>query len=209
MPVSLILLLIYLCSPESMAQSEPERFEAVAQFSTLGIDDPHGLGKRTEVGVGGTFTFNFNRYFALEAAGIFFPRNYEKVNTNFTGGRVIEGLFGVKAGVRKQRLGFFGKARPGFVSSGRAVHAEFPNGNGLDPGNRFGFRFSRATQLALDVGGVLEIYPSKRAVVRFDAGDIITRYAKIQFTLFPQGSTGSETVYRNTLQFNAGVGFRF
>jgi hypothetical protein len=71
--------------------------------------------------------------------------------------------------------------------------------------------------LAFDVGGVVEFYPSKRIVTRFDVGDTIIRYGdttvtSIQgpidgpFTLVPI-TIGGET--RHNFQFSAGVGFRF
>src|SRR5690242_1023103 len=167
------------------------KLEVGAQLSVLGINDPQGLSDlfpRTELGFGGRLSYNLNRHLALEAEVNFFPRDYRKVRTNFTGGRLIEGLFGLKAGLRKNRFGAFGKARPGFESSGRAEVARFPAGNGPDPQNPFGFQDMRATQFALDVGGVFELYPSHRTIVRFDFGDTIVRYPGIQFTQIPQGT---------------------
>ena len=122
---------------------------------------------------------------------------------------MTEGLFGLKAGIRKNSFGIFGKFRPGFESSGHAEIPRFLNGNGPDPQNPFGFERIRATQFALDVGGVIELYPSRRTIVRFDIGDTIVRYPGILFTNFSDGSLTTETVYSHTLQFSAGVGFRF
>lgn len=198
---------------EAMAQSDtPPKREVGVQISVLGINDAHGLTDifpRTEVGVGGRFTWNLKRYLALEAELNFFPRDFRKFTTNFTGGRMLEGLFGVKAGIRKNRFGVFGKFRPGFESSGGAEVPRFLNGGGPDPQNPFGFERIRATQFALDVGGVLEYYPSRRTIVRFDAGDTIVRYPGIEFIQFPQGTLVLTTVYSHKPQFSAGFGFRF
>lgn len=191
------------------AQSESRKFEIGAQFSTLGINDPNGLGPRREEGFGGRLTFDLNRHLALETEIDFFPRNFKGVITDFSGGRITQGLLGVKAGIRKERFGFFGKARPGFISSGGAARAKFPNGDGPNPRNPFGFEFFRATQAALDVGGVVELYPSRRITVRFDLGDTIIRYPNVEFIQFPAGVPIKETVYSNKLQFSAGFGFRF
>ncbi|HEX7174626.1 MAG TPA: hypothetical protein VF240_05020 [Pyrinomonadaceae bacterium] len=191
------------------AQSDTPRLEVGAQFSTLEIDDARGLGERREAGFGGRLTYNLGRHFALEAEINYFPRDYRLVTTDFTGGRVIQGLFGPKAGIRGEKFGLFGKVRPGFQSSGRAARARFPNGNGPDPGDPFGFEFFRATQLTLDVGGVFEYYPSRRYVVRFDLGDTITRYPNVEFVLLPAGTPVRETVYSHKVQFSAGFGFRF
>jgi hypothetical protein len=193
-------------------RSKPSRFEAGALVSVLGIKDANGLTDlfpRREVGIGGRFTYNLKSYLALEAELNFFPRDFRKFTTNFTGGPMIEGLAGVKAGIRKKKFGVFGKFRPGFESSGGAEVPRFLNGNGPDPLNPFGFERVRSTQFALDVGGVFEFYPSRRTIIRFDAGDTIVRYPGVGFIQFPQGVPVVETVYSHTPQFSVGVGFRF
>ena len=203
---------ITLIGGEALAQSDPPTREIGMHFSVLGINDANGLSDlfpRTEVGAGGRFTYNLKRYLALEAELNFFPRDFRKFTTNFTGGRMIEGLFGVKAGIRKNRFGVFGKLRPGFESSGGAEVPRFLDGKGPDPRNPFGFERVRATQFALDVGGVFEWYPTRRTIVRFDAGDTIVRYPNIEFIQFPQGIRGLQTVYSHKPQFSVGFGFRF
>lgn len=197
---------------QSAPRSEPSRFEAGALVSVLGIEDPNGLTDlypRREVGVGGRFTYNLKRYLALEAELNFFPRDFRKFTTNFTGGPMLEGLAGVKAGLRRKKFGVFGKFRPGFESSGGAEVPRFLNGNGPDPRNPFGFERVRSTQFALDVGGVFEFYPSRRTIIRFDAGDTIVRYPGVELIQFPQGVPVLETVYSHKPQFSVGVGFRF
>lgn len=200
------------CVRSGYAQSGGERkFEVGAQFSILEIRDPVDsfFMPRIEPGFGGRFVFNLNRHVAFEAEGNLFPRNFQRTITPFTGGRVIQGLFGVKAGVRRQKIGFFGKARPGFVSSGHTVIGEeFPGGNGPDPNNRFGYQFVRATQLAMDLGGVVEYYPSPRTILRFDIGDTVTKYIESAIC-FPAGVPCKRPRYTHEPQFSVGVGFRF
>ena len=197
---------------QSARQSPPSKIEVGALFSVLGIKDANGLTElfpRREVGIGGRFTYNLNRHLALDTEVNFFPRDFRKFTTNFTGGRVTEGLFGLKAGIRKNKFGVFGKFRPGFESSGHAGIAHFPKGDGPDRQNPFGLESIRATQFALDVGGVFEFYPSRRTIIRLDLGDTIVRYPGIQSIHFPDGTPIVETVYSHRLQFSAGVGFRF
>jgi hypothetical protein len=197
---------------QAAPQSQQSKLEVGVQFSVLGITDANGLSDlfpRTELGVGGRLTYNLKRYLALEAELNFFPRNFRKFTTNFTGGRMTEGLLGVKAGIRKNKFGVFGKFRPGFESSGNAEIPHFLNGDGPDRQNPFGFKPLRATQLALDAGGVFELYPSRRTIIRFDAGDTIVRYPGVEFTHFPAGSVVHETVCSHNLQFSAGIGIRF
>jgi len=200
-------------------ESELEKFEVGAQVSAINISDPLALNivnpgtaqSRNEVGFGGRFTYNVNRFVALEAEVNFFPRNYTIVTTTKTGGRVTQGLFGVKSGYRFKRVGIFGKFRPGLVSSDRAFVADFPDGNGPDPRDPFGFRRIRAAQYTLDVGGVFEYYPTRRTILRVDAGDTITRYPDIPFFLF-RGSGGVPAlldIYTHKPQVSVGVGFRF
>jgi hypothetical protein len=197
---------------QSSAPRESKRFEVGGLFSILPICDPNGLCDlmpRTEVGVGGRIGYAFNKYITAEGEINFFPRDYRKVISNFTGGSLIQGLFGAKAGFTKRRFGLFGKVRPGFESSGHAEIAHFPQGDGPDRNNPFGFEKTRATQFALDAGGVFEWYPTRRAILRFDLGDTIVRYPNIPFTHFPDGATVVRSVYSHRPQFSAGFGFRF
>lgn len=60
---------------------------------------------------------------------------------------------GAKAGIRGNRLGLFVKLRPGFMHFNKDVDCP-----GCDRRDNFEF--------ALDVGGVVEYYPSSRFVVR-------------------------------------------
>lgn len=201
--------LLFLGSRDIRAQSDIPKFEVGAQFSTVGIADGRSFGGRDEAGFGGRLTYNLSRYFALEAEVNYFPRDYNFITTDFTGGRVVQGLFGLKAGIRKEKFGIFGKVRPGFQSSERAARPRFLNGDGPDPRDRFGFEFFRATQRTLDVGGVVEYYPTRRTILRFDVGDTITRFPNIEFFCFPGGVFCPQDVYTHRLQLSAGFGFRF
>jgi hypothetical protein len=69
----------------------------------------------------------------------------------------------------------------------------------------------------LDIGGVLEFYPSRRIFTRIDAGDTIIRLGETrvnnltvgagnQFVIIPTTIPGSTA---HNFQFSAGVGFRF
>ena len=60
-------------SGEALAQSDsdPGKVELGVHFTS--ITKPDFDGGNTEPGFGGRFTFNFNRSFAVEAEGNFFP----------------------------------------------------------------------------------------------------------------------------------------
>ena len=197
-----------------MAQTAPTndvpKYEVAGDFSSVSLESGTNLS-----GLGGRFTYNLNRHIALEAAGYFFPGHCDGCIGEVTG-HVTEGLFGVKAGKRFQKWGVFGKARPGFMSFSKGSFDIVPTG-GTGP-FPFTIVVSRRTAFAFDVGGVVEFYPSKRIVVRFDGGDTILHYSSRTFhsfsvdpitgALVPTQFTASGFT-RHNFQFIAGVGFRF
>ena len=201
------------------------KYEVAADFSSLSLNSGTTLP-----GMGGRFTYNINKHFALEAAGYFFPGKCDSCTGEVTG-RVAEGLFGVKAGKRFEKWGIFAKARPGLITFGKGVFEITPlssSAGGGSPVSCFGpdplappcftFQSTRLTHAALDLGGVLEFYPSRRIVVRFDGGDTMIRYGQRTFnTLTQNPATGAITLIpitgpahtRHSFQFMGGVGFRF
>jgi hypothetical protein len=208
-------LLFLFASRNAQAQAdEPPRFEVGAQFSSLSINN--GFETRTEPGFGGRFTYNLTDNFALEAEGNFFPHN-DRSNAFRTGGRAAEGLFGVKIGKRYKKFGFFGKARPGFISFSQGLTEFTVVGQTGNPFSDIAVRVKRLTHFALDIGGVLEFYPTRHLVTRFDAGDTIIRQGQTTITTI-SGTSGGTFVplpltfpadTTHNFQFSAGVGFRF
>ena len=197
-------LALFLFAPAAArAQSQPgappdvdEHKAEVGAFYT-GVN-LQGFGE-TVNGLGGRFGYNLTRHFALDAEGSFFPRT-DLGNNQI--GQKTQGFVGVRAGVRSGRLGVFAKARPGvmyiseltsgFNCSGGSVRTCTVNHNNF----------------ALDAGGVLELYPSSRAIVRFDAGDTVIRLRHTAtgglLTLPP--TVGDTT---HNFQFSVGFGYRF
>ena len=200
---------------EARAQSdEVPRFELGVHFTS--ITKPDSNNGATEPGLGGRFTLNLNRSVALEAVGNFFPHSCQFCGGGLAGdnsGNITQGFFGVKAGKRFEKWGIFGKARPGVTSFSRGdSRFELAGSNG------FFLAQSRKTNFAVDLGGVLEFYPSKRIVTRFEAGDTLIHYGSRQTNLLSFDpttgapvlipfTTRSET--RHNFQFAAGVGWRF
>lgn len=226
----IIATLVVICSYQAKAQTKQSadlpKYEVGADFSSLSLDSGTSLP-----GFGGRFTYNLNKHVALEAAGYFFPGKCEFCVGEITG-HITEGLFGVKAGKRFKKWGIFGKARPGFASFGRGGFDVVPLASFAGSGqvNCFGpnqtvpcFRFaeSRVTHAVLDLGGVLEFYPSKRIFLRFDGGDTLIHYTRRTFTTLvvdPANPTSGIPILgtligpahtRNSFQFIGGVGFRF
>lgn len=221
------------------AQGCATRYELGGQFSLLARREPtsqYSFNTQTEPltvsepGVGGRFTYNLTRNVAFEAEINFLPTRgtspgYPTLVVGAPAGRILQGQFGVKAGRRFRRFGLFGKLRPGFVRFGTVstfkgshevvyfdsrigeVHYRVPE-----------FRFETETYPSTDAGGVLEFYPSRRVVARFDLGDTVIRYG-----VFREPSSDvcvlsapcaprlferpPET--KHNLQFSAGFAFRF
>jgi len=208
-------LLFLFASSKAQAQADaPPKFEVGAQFSSLSIND--GFRARTEPGFGGRFTFNLTDNFALEAEGNIFPHN-ERSDAFRTGGRAVEGLFGVKIGKRYQKFGFFGKARPGFISFSQGFTEFTVVGQTGNPFTDIAVRVKRLTHFAADIGGVLEFYPTRHLVTRFDIGDTIIRLGQTTITTLTTTPGGTfaplpltfPTDTTHNFQFSAGVGFRF
>ena len=206
-------------------ETDVPKIEVGAQFTSLSHRQPGFSGTENLPGFGGRLSYNLNDHVALEAEINFLPS--KAFTSTAAGGRAHQGQFGVKAGRRFRRFGVFGKARPGFVSFREtAVFREEQL-----PGQSFPtvfFDFKRKTHLSLDVGGVLEIYPTRRVLVRFDVGDTIIRYGErnsfnspiiIQafdgqsLRLEQQGQqlqrlTRDPAETKHNLQFGAGISFR-
>lgn len=188
----------------------PSRFEVGAQFSSITYHRrPQGFGDvvetrgPSEAGFGGRITLNLNRHVALEAETNFFPHaNFEDVTNS---GRLLQGQFGVKAGKRFGKFGVFGKARPGFASFSdvySVVGFDTIDFNGT-PVTVPVYDTRRKTYFSMDVGGVLEFYPSRKILTRIDVGDTIIAYGDAAG--FPFSTTGTT----HNLQVSAGISLRF
>jgi hypothetical protein len=181
------------CWSVSVSAQAPSRpLEAGVHAAALRL----GEFDRTEPGLGGRLTWDLSPRLAVEGEFTVFPRDRRVGSNQVIRGdaRKNQGLFGVKAGYRSDRWGVFGKVRPGFVRFEKFVYrsdvvciAIFPPPAAC---------LTSFTAAALDLGGVVEVYPSNRLVVRLDAGSTYI---------------GSSTARsgRPNLQVSGGVGFRW
>ncbi|MBV9927967.1 MAG: outer membrane beta-barrel protein [Acidobacteria bacterium] len=203
---ALFLSLLVFNSTADAQEQEVPKLEIGVQYSPLSINLPVFGGTETALGFGGRVTYNFNNYFAVEAEGNLFPSDLSSRYT--TGGASEQLQAGLKAGKRWKRFGLFAKARPGLVSFGDTVRPELVTISGTTVTQ---FQHERKTHFSMDVGGVLEFYPSRRMLVRFDAGDTIIRYGAHDESFFGT----SPSVFRvgpevqHNFQFTGGIGFRF
>jgi hypothetical protein len=212
-----VLTLALVCGLETHAQdlSAPSRIELGLEFSTLTLGPsfssfPAGdftalPASHWEPGFGGRFTLNLTKYLALDSESNFFPRRLSP------GGHAVQGQFGIKAGHRFNRIGVFAKVRPGFVSFSQVPTEEGTETIGLSP-----LQFTvphivtrRRSFPSIDIGGVFEIYLSRRILARLDGGDTIIRYGRGIFFDLDENTPQFPAQTKHNFQFSAGVGFRF
>src|SRR5215475_13202142 len=186
----IIFLLTLVLHASVIAQQEEPKFEVSAQFSVIG----RRVGGATSIGGGSRLTFNLTRYLALEGESNYFPA------AGFNDVRRFQGQFGVKSGLRFNRFGVFGKVRPGFINT--KYNVLLLCAQPVCPPNSVCIPIFPTvcstikitdTGFSMDVGGIMEFYPSKRITVRFDVGDTIVNH---QFAT-------------HNLQLNASIKFRF
>jgi hypothetical protein len=216
-----VLTVLFLMNIGAAAQDSVPRFEVGGQFSLLSRNKPTPLfasptiapnENETRAGFGGRFSYNLTDYLAVEAEGNFFPKNGES-DLSVPDGHIYQGQFGVKAGKRFSQVGIFAKFRPGFVGFSKV--SQLTGTRTITFGNQQftvgDFRIGKETFFSTDIGGVFEVYLSRRIMTRFDIGDTIIRYG----TFRREGFSVSQAILerpaetRHNLQFSAGIGFRF
>lgn len=151
---------------QAAAQTSYTRHEvsAGATYTRTNYFDPN-LG-----GITGRYTFNVRRDFAVESAITFYPQDLLQAAAQ--GGRSFAWFTGAKAGVRRQKWGLFGKAAPGFWHFSSVSQWRIPQP--FDPANISSVNRGR-THFAVELGGVLEIYPSARWIIRTDVSEVLRR----------------------------------
>lgn len=200
----------------AQTQIDEHRFEVGGQLTVVSLQPLEstvtlpGMIVRTNqfgqgaVGFGGRVGYNINEYVAVETEGTYFPeRNFSEVDLNRKG----QFFAGVKAGKRFEKFGVFAKARPGvmyFSELGSHTRCD------IEAYPQLVCDELSQTNFALDLGGVVEYYPSPRIIIRFDAGDTVVRFKEAGPTPLPgNGSVFTPAATTHNFQASVGVGFRF
>lgn len=202
---SAALLLVSVAAAPALAQSARPAFEVAGQATFLKLND----SKTTNTGIGGRFLWDFSRWVSADVELSYFPKDtfeqtfqsssLESMRVTYDRRRTHV-LAGVKAGYRGDRFGVFGKVRPGFT------HLT-DEGVGCTGGLCALALFVRPeyrTEFALDLGGMVEFYPSRRLVARLDLGDEMIRHRSIAV---PPCVNGDCTSHNFTSRL--GVGLKF
>jgi hypothetical protein len=210
---------------DARAQSEEKKFEVGGQFSVLRLISRTGTvavlpclgplpcptvtvfseGRETEPEFGGRIGYNFSKYVAAEVEGNFFPRDRD-----LDGGRKTQALF--------DKFGIFAKARPGFVRFAKGDYRPVGACIATFPPPLACFEPIARTDFAFDLGGVVELYPTKRTIVRFDAGDTVIHAGAHNVVAVQVAAPGSLAPIRlvaipvpgeTTHNFQGSIGFAF
>ena len=178
-----VMLIFVVGVPPTAAQSPAPRFEVGAHAALLRLTDSDA----THAGLGGRFTFDLSRWVAADVELTFFPNDDVElpasVPATFPGPppfalthhrRRADGFFGIRTGTRGRRVGAFARVRPGFTRLlDRGIECTGP-GCAVILLARPQYR----TELAFDLGGGFEWYPSGRTVARIELGDIMIRHRR-------------------------------
>ena len=187
---AVVFVALSVCASNVVAQENTPRYEVGVNIPTLNVTERHDH----DTGLGARFTYNLNDYLALEAEGNRFLQTREGGGANED-----QGLFGMKAGIRKKHYGVFAKVRPGYTRF--YLLGTSPGPNTFEQGhNRF----------TVDVGGVFEYYPHRNVAFRVDAGDTMINfkngdffYQRLDEPMFVRSGLS------HNLQINVGIALRF
>jgi len=188
----------------AMAQSSPRQTLAVAGQTTLLRPSDAAT---TSIGVGGRITWDFLPWASTDVEAAFFPRDTFEVHSRGLNGETLRLAYhrrrsdvfaGVRAGVSGNRFGLFGKVRPGFTR----LQDKGLQCVGSPCALALFLRPEYKTEFALDLGGIVEFYPTRRTVARFDLGDEMIRHASFAVPPCPDCTT-------HNLTSRFGVGLKF
>jgi hypothetical protein len=115
---------------------------------------------------GGAFlSWNFSRCLSFDTTAFYSPHKDGFIFPQ-DGGTTADAFAGFKAGIRRGRMGYFAKVRPGMIQFSRTVWRE----------NLPALRWEKTTDYAMDSGGILEVYPSRHTLLRLEAGNTYIHY---------------------------------
>ena len=193
-------LLIFLSFACCLHAQSPDarKFEVGAGYALMRTNFLDGFDK-AKSGIAGRLGYNVSDHLGIEGELNIFPQDLEVFSKG-----MVAGFFGAKAGWRSEKIGVFGKIRPGFVrfqqlNAALICPAVFPP--------VFACALANKTDFALDAGGVLEFYLRSGMGFRVDVSDLMIRFPG-PYSNAPQGSTPPR-FWRQNFAMGASVVFRF
>ena len=194
--VPAFLISIFIFSSAASAQS----FEAGAHVASSQWSEFDG----NDIGFGGRLTWKPSTLIGVDADLTWYPSDFPSDALAFSGSR-FEGLFGITAGPRINRIRPFVKGAVGFLKASGAPApfaciAIFP-----PPLNCL--MASGQTMAAFEIGGGAEIDATDVAFVRVDVSDRILKYPAPTFD--SNFRVVEDNFYGHGLRFTAALAFRF
>lgn len=182
------------------ALARAQSFEASLHFASSQWSEFDGA----DSGFGGRLTWKPSTLLGVEADLTWYPSDFPGERIAFSGSRV-EGLFGVTAGPRLDRVRPFGKAAFGFLRSSEAPEpfaciAIFPPPLSC-------LMAAGDTMPAIDLGGGVEISATDRAFVRADVSARMLRYPGPTF--ISVHDIRDERFWGTAVRLTVGAGWRF
>ena len=191
---AIVVVVVFPFAPAADAQEHYDAGAHVAMTRSSAFDT-------TDTGVGGRVGWRAVDALGAEAEMTFYPRQFPSTGSAFSSRR-IEGLFGLTVGPRIAGVRPFAKLRPGFVrfrGQPTVCILIFPPPLSCELDGR--------TVFALDIGGGVELFASRRTAVRIDAGDRMLKYPGPSFR--PGIGVSQNDFYSHDFRFSAGAGIRF
>jgi molybdate transport system substrate-binding protein len=189
--------------PSQSAGGRPARSEDRFEIGVQIASATSSQFDRTDPGFGGRLGWRASGLFAIEAEVMLYPRDYPD-DSAFSRAR-WEGLFGATIGPAFDRVRPFAKVRPGFVTFREAPEPFaciliFPPPLACTLG-------AGRTVFALDVGGGLDVFVTRKTFLRVDAGDRLVKYPG---PVFDENFVArDEGFFGHDFRFAAGGGVRF
>ena len=196
---SALISLVLLAPQHASAQTQKSHFQVGVHLATAMSSE----FDKTDVGVGGLFSWRPGALFGADAELTFYPSDFAD-NPTFSASR-IESLFGITVGPSVGAFRPFVKLRPGFVRFA-AASQPFPCIAIFPPPLACQMAAGDAL-FALDIGGGVEFQTSSRTFVRVDLGDRAVKYPGPVFET--DGTVQEESFFSHDFRFQIGGGLRF
>ncbi len=160
-------------------------------------------------GGGAWGSWNFSKYVSLDTTAFYSPQD-DKSAFPQDGGRDLMAVWGIKAGIRRDRLGYFAAVRPGMMQFSRTNYYQDLYVNPPVILN------AKTTDYVMDVGGVVEYYAAKHFLLRADVGNGYVHYhaGDLRYPISKMPTPTPKDAYYRPFQRASivtlfGVGWRF
>jgi Outer membrane protein beta-barrel domain len=157
----------------------------------------------TENGGGGYFSYRFYGVFYADGDLLYFPQHPTLAGPQ-TGGTLLQGLFGIKGGIRRNHFGIFGKVRPGLDSFSDVLTGVTSGSAGTAT-----YSYARANNFVLDLGGIVEVYPNEHGTLRVEIGDTHLFYPTRDVDMDGTTEAVPGGKMQHSIQLMVGYGWRF